>query len=328
VVLVGFFAITSCQNQENKESDNFKVKGEYLGEIPPDSVPKVFADGFISTSLYTRDFAMMPDGKEIYYCISAMGYNLIYYTKQQPDESWTEPKPATFITDYRYMYYEPCITADGQKMFFLSDCPKEGGKESDEDIWCVDRLGDSWSEPYNIGSPVNTEGNEFYPSVTNNGTLYFTRQAVGNPDRFIYRSKLVNGSYAEPEKLPAQVNCGTTRFNAYIAPDESYIIVPADGMPDSYGGIDYYVCFRNADDTWTEPVNMGKHMNTALSREFSTTLSRDGKYLFFMTERQLKNKSLPGDLALNKMLNRTRETLNGSSNIFWVDASFIKKLKK
>jgi len=303
------------------------VKGDYLGETPPDTIPKVFGDGFISTHLYTRDFAMMPDGKEMYYSITAIGYNLIYYTKQNPDQSWTEPQPASFIKDYSYMYYEPCISADGQKLYFLSDKPVAEGAEGNEDIWCVDRTGDTWGDPYNLGEPINTEGAEFYPSVTNDGTMYFTRRPVGERVHYIYRSKWVDGRYAEPEKLPEQVNCGASRFNAYIAPDESYIIVPAVGMEDTFGGTDYYICFRNADDTWTEPVNMGTHINTKSGREYSTTLSHDGKYLFFMTERKAQTTTEPMDMSLSKLQDMSNQTLNGSSNIFWVDAAFIKKLK-
>ena len=60
-----------------------------------------------------------------------------------------------------------------------------------------------------------------------------------------------------PEKLPPQVNSGRSQFNAFVAPDESYLIVPIEGRSDSIGGCDYYVVFRNPDDRWSEPINLG-----------------------------------------------------------------------
>ena len=44
----------------------------------------------------------------------------------------------------------------------------------------------------------------------------------------------------ETELLPEQVNCGANRFNAFVSPDESFVIVPAAGMEDAYDGVDYY----------------------------------------------------------------------------------------
>ena len=57
--------------------------------------------------------------------------------------------------------------------------------------------------------------------------------------------------------LGPEVNCGSNRFNVFVAADESFAIVPALGREDGLGGVDYYVVFRSEDDTWSEPVNMG-----------------------------------------------------------------------
>jgi len=64
----------------------------------------------------------------------------------------------------------------------------------------------AWGEPKHISGPVNSEGDENYPSVTKDGTLYFasTRAtehfSAGQPH--IYRSRLVNGEYSAPELMP------------------------------------------------------------------------------------------------------------------------------
>ncbi|MEE8526791.1 MAG: hypothetical protein V3T72_22890 [Thermoanaerobaculia bacterium] len=46
----------------------------------------------------------------------------------------------------------------------------------------------------------------------------------------------LDGAYAEPERLPPQVNTGRDRFNAFIAADESFLILPIFGRDDSLGG--------------------------------------------------------------------------------------------
>ncbi len=96
----------------------------------------------------------------------------------------------------------------------------------------------------------------------------------------IYRARRVDGVYTEPELLPAQVNLGANRFNVFVAPDESFVIVPAIGGPESLGGADYYVVYRNDDDTWQEPVNLGPTINNTAGKEWSASLSPDGKFFF------------------------------------------------
>ncbi len=312
---------------EDKEKTVFPIlKGEYMGQAFPDSIAELFAPGIISTGLYVRDIAMTPDRKEIYFCISSAGYNLIFFTKEV-DGVWTEPALPTFVKNPKYMYYEPCIASDGKKMFFLSNMPKDSSSEENEDIWVVDRRNDGWGEPYNLGEPVCTDSPEFFPSITSNGTLYFTRQTKGSQENNIYRSKLVNGRYQEPEKLPEQVNCGTNRFNAYVSKDESFMIVPAAGMENTLGGVDYYIVFRNEDDTWQEPINMGSQINSENGRQWSAYISPDDKYLFFMSSRSTIRKKDDVLPTYKMLLDQHSGPGNGNADIYWISTKVIDQLK-
>ncbi len=172
----------------------------------------------------------------------------------------------------------------------------------------MDREGDAWGEPYNLGPPVNSDAPEYYPSVTADGTLYFTREGEDRVSS-TYRSRLVDGVYTEPELLPPQVNCGTNRFNVFVAPDETFVIVPAMGREDSLGGVDYYVVFRSDDDTWSEPINLGPTINQPAGREWSASLSPDGKYLFFMSSRSDEEAGSAVDRPLD---HRTARSLHPS----------------
>jgi len=324
--LIIVLILNACSN--SIQTNEFaKLSGPYLGQKPPGDEPEIFAPNLISTSLYTRDIAITPDGEEIYFCVSALNYNLIYYTKQV-DGSWTEPILAPFITDINYTYYEPHITPDGSKLMFLSDMPKKGNKEISSNIWVVDRIDGGWGEPYDIGEPINTNGNEFFPSTTQNGTMYFTRANMGERINYIYRSKLIDGKYSEPERLGDNVNCGVNRYNAFIDPDEQFIIVPAVGMQDGLGGTDYYIVFRDENDNWSEPVNLGSKINQARGAEWSPYVSPDGKYFFFMSSRI--DNSLAENIeqpTLIELIKYESGIGNGNPNIYWVKSDFLQQLR-
>jgi hypothetical protein len=304
------------------------LTGDYFGQAPPGKDPELFAPGLISTELFTRDIAMTPEGDEIFFTSVVGRYNItqILHTRRI-DGVWTSPEVALFSGNIDYMDAEPFITPDGKRLLFLSNRPDTvNGKPANQDIWAADRTEDGWSDAYNIGGPINTEAPEFFPSVTRDGTFYFTRNVGRNS--FIFRSRLIDGKYEEPEKLPEQVNSLNQQYNAFIAPDESYIIVPSGGREDCLGGDDYYIFFRNSDDTWSEPINMGTQVNSKYGSEHSAYLSPDGRYFFFMSGRisddiVFPNNRITRDIML-RMHNGPGEIL---SSIYWMDASFIKDLK-
>jgi hypothetical protein len=317
-------------NQDDAQGDsNVPLSGSYLGQELPGDSPELFAPGIIATGMYTRDIAISPDGNEIYYCVAIGGfaYSTILVTKQIKGE-WSDPEVVQHMDNPGYMNFEPCISPDGKHFYFLSNRPDTADAGiGDQDIWVMDRTGEQWSEPYNLGSPVNTELAEFYPSVTQDGTMYFTRADEGSPIHNIYRSRLVDGKYTEPEKLPGQVNCGANRYNAFIAYDESYMIVPAIGMPDSYGGPDYYIVFRNDQDQWSEPINMGDKINSEANGEYSAYVTRDMKYLFFMSTRLAAEENRPRNLSYEILKKLYKDPQNGNSDIYWMNTTFIDNLK-
>ena len=111
---------------------------------------------------------------DIYYCEYFNGY-------------WSEAKPLNINTE-NYDEFSPCVSADGSRLFFVSD--REGGKGG-YDIWQSEKTGkNSWSEPSNLGRNVNTFADETYPFVSaDNNHLYFLsngRKTIGGNDIFHY----------------------------------------------------------------------------------------------------------------------------------------------
>jgi len=302
-----------------------ELSGPYLGQKPPGPTPEIFAPGIISTGRFERDVAMSPGGDEMYFGASGPGY--LYTTvlaTRLVNGRWTEPEIVPHLDDPRHLNLEPALSPDGSRLFFLSTRPNAAaGAARNQDIWVMTKTADGWSEPENLGAPVNTDLAEYFPSITRDNTIYFTREEPGSRVSHIWRARLAGGRYQAAEKLPAQVNSGRSQFNAFIAPDESYLIVPVDGRDDSIGGCDYYVVFRTPDDRWSEPINLGPTVNSEGSQEFSPYVSPDGKYFFYMATRLDRPERLSYQL-IRDLHGRPR---NGNADIYWVDAGVVTSLR-
>jgi Tol biopolymer transport system component len=218
----------------------------------PPSTPELLAEGIISTSRKERDFALSPDGTEIFYTIQSpvQGvFQTILYRKKNLQGQWSEPVIAPFAGNYSDL--EPVFTADGSKIFFSSNRPESGTEPKDFDLWFVEKKNGVWGDPKNIGAAVNTIADEYYPSIANNGNLYFTaayKNAIGKEDIFI--SRWIDNKYTTPEPLDTAVNSKTYEFNAFVSPDESFIIFTSYGRKDDLGGGDLYMSTKDNNGKW------------------------------------------------------------------------------
>lgn len=306
-----------------------RLTGDYLGQPLPGERPQVFAGGIVSTGLSERDLTMTPDGNEIYFSAQIgrdSNFSAIVVVRRI-DGEWVWPAIAPFSG--QFFDLEPAIAPDGSRMYFVSNRPKPGatGPVSDEDIWVMDREGEGWSEPRNLGAPVNTDRPEFFPSLTRDGTLYFTASDAEGTE-LIFRARPVAGGFGKPERLGPQVNTGTGRFNAFIAPDESFLIFSSYGREDSLGGVDYYVAFRTPQDKWSDPINLGERVNRPSGAEWSASLSPDGKQLFFMSSRSVfVDRRAPRPMNYAELRQLSDLAMNGNADIWWVDAGFVEKLR-
>lgn len=306
--------------------------GPYLGQPAPGAVPELFAPGIVNTGLYTRDMAISPDGRELYFSVFLGAFaHAAIVTSRQVAGRWTDPEVAPFATDPRWRYLEPCISPDGQAMFFASDRPEDAAatQPGPFGIWQRDRTALGWSEPRRLGPPVNGAQPCFFPSVTLEGTLYFSREE-GPRQTAIWRARKGPKGYLAPERLPSQVNGGKDRYNAFVAPDERLLILGMTGRSDSLGGTDHYVVFRDDQDRWSEPINLGPAVNSPGNDEYSAALSPDGKFLFFMSGRPREHRFPAGEgMTLRKLQRLAAEPgANGNAAIYWMRADFLDVLRK
>jgi Tol biopolymer transport system component len=244
------------------------------------TAPKLFAEGIVNTPADEYGPTFTPDRQTVYFVrrISRSGPEHIMFSRFSQGR-WSAPQTAQFSG--QYFDKEPFIAPDGKRLFFASQRPISGTdpkKGRDFDLWYVEKTDGGWSAAKHLGDVVNTPGYENYPAVTADSTLYFASvRAGGKGQNDLYRSRLVNGRYTQPENV-SEINTPQTDADPYVAPDGSFMIFSSD-RPGSLGEGDLYVSY-NRGGKWTDPQNLGSVINTK-EYEYTPLVSPDKKSFFF-----------------------------------------------
>ena len=285
--------------------------------------PTIFGSGVISTADFDSHPAFTPDGKTLYFLRSSPTFNfwtivVSHYEKNH----WTTPEVLSISGQYRDA--DPFITSDGKRFYFISDRPKvanESVESRSVDIWFMEKTGNGWGPPQNVGAPINSPGQEWYPTIAQDGTMYFGSDRAGGKGRTdIYRSRLVDGKYTEPENLGDGINTQFEEFEPYISPDQKYLIFMTQ-RPDGRGGSDLYISYQR-NGTWTKAANLGDKINSSGS-EYSPIVTPDGKYFFWSSTRSLPSTSQTKRLTYPDLMNKLRNPGNGLGDIYQIDISAL-----
>jgi len=276
-ILLIALSFVSCTQSEK---DFLETKDAYFGLTPPGLIPEVFAPGIVSDSSWREhcQVAISPEGDEIYWSKFANDVTEQIYFSKFINNKWTKPKLADFIkNDSTLINGQPTFSPDGNKLFFYSR--NRPGGLGYIDAWYVERTDNGWSKPINVGQAFNTDGDDRPPIITEKGNAYtmgrnFTEDKV-NYLKFNY----TDGKFSLPTTVSIYEN-SPYWWPLYVSPDETYIIFPS-AMKEGFGGLDLYICFKDENDTWEKPINLGPEINTKTSERFPI-ISPDGKYLFFM----------------------------------------------
>ena len=319
-ILAMLLSIMSCNE---KPGVDIILTGDYLGQAPPDTLPSIFAPGVISDGYANRDMAIHPNGDKIFYSILLPKRSGVLMQVNRKNDIWNKPIVAPFSG--KYSDIEPCFSYDGKRLYFASNRPlKDDDPPKDYDIWYVELCDAGWKEPVNLGSPINTGANEFYPSITRDNVLYYTASYEGNED--IYRSRMIGGKFNKPQRLGDAVNSESGEFNAFISLDETYLIFSSFGREDGFGGGDLYISFKNDSDDWTKAINMGERFNSS-RLDYCPYISFDGKYFFFTSSRLDNSVNKLKFQKYNDIVTMQSSPGNGNDDIYWVLAETINKLK-
>ena len=127
------------------------------------------------------------------------------------DGNWSDVEELPFNND-NYSVAHPALSLDGRKLFFASDMP---GTTGESDLWYVDIYkDDSYGDPINLGQKVNTEGRESFPYIADDGTLYFTSDAlIGFGGFDLFKAELTDSGIArDPENMGLPINSAGDDF--------------------------------------------------------------------------------------------------------------------
>jgi Tol biopolymer transport system component len=299
--------------------DRRVLEGPYLGQELPGLEPEVFAPGVISFGTHEHHLVISPNNDEIFYVVADRyrKHHIILQVRRNGDR-WQTPEVAPFSGTYSD--FAPMFSPDGSWLLFCSNRPITADAEvSDFNIWQVDRKDGGWSEPTVLPSPVNDETNEYNPTITADGTIYFQDHDETGVD--IYRTRpFSNGEYSKPEKLGEAVNSAATEIGPWVTPDETVLMFTSD-RDGGVGRLDFYACRGDGEGGWQPAVNLGPAINTPYS-EAIITVSPDGKHLFFTGFAGLETEDLRGQ-NYSSILNLLRSPRNGDGTLYWVSADLV-----
>lgn len=186
------------------------------------------------------------------------------------------PLPAPFNRKSSNNEGGPSISIDNTMLFFTVN---DGGNF---DIYYSISNNGYWDEIKNLGTDVNDPLQwDSQPAIAPDGkTLYFVsyRDSIHRTSD-IYRTKLVNGVWQKPERLPSVINTNGNEKSPFIHPDNKTFYFSSDSLP-GMGGMDIYVSRKDEKGNWSEPVNLGYPINTDAD-EVGFFVSTDGRKGYF-----------------------------------------------
>jgi len=224
---------------------NMEKPSEFGGKFnqPYHDGPAAFsADG--NSMYFTRSFYGKAKREGIY----KTNLLKIYYAEKTGGE-WGEIMPF-FLNSKEYSVGHPTLSADGQTLYFASDMP---GGLGETDIWMCKRQGDAWGPAVNLGKTVNTSEKEMFPTMRNDGVLFFA--SAGHPGYGaldIFKTRNENGSWTTSENLHPPVNGSFDDFAIAFAPGDKNGFFSSN-RPEGTGSDDIYA-FRAAEPVLILPA--------------------------------------------------------------------------
>ena len=196
--------------------------------------------------------------------------DLVEFHRASIDDPW-EPRPGLTGSDYEH---DACLSADGLTLFYCSSGWKGPGYRGGYDLWVRSRPNREapWGPPQNLGSPVNTSGDEGGPTLSADGLqLVFHSIRPGGRglnDLWISRRASVSSPWGEPDLIAGNINTsGAEMYPRFIDGDRSLLF-------DRNGKL--YTTFRNV-----AGVSGAMALPDQVEKYASAWLSPDGSALYF-----------------------------------------------
>lgn len=193
----------------------------------------------------------------------------------------------------KFTEVHPVISPDGRTLFFARQGHPQnvGGAKDPQDVWYSNLLNakaKTWSQAKNIATPINTRWGNGVASVSADGnsavliSIYNPDGSVDPKGASLTRRKATG--WTQPEKINIQdfYNDDDENVDFFLSTSGKQMLMAVQ-RKDGKGQQDLYVSFRQADGSFSRPLNMGSSINTK-APEFAPFLAPDGKTLYFASE--------------------------------------------
>src|SRR5512139_3414401 len=140
--------------------------------------PRVYEPGLVSTGHDDAHVAFTPDGGTMFFLRNTPDFaHWTVMMSRRTGRGWAPPQVAPFSG--RWSDADVFVTRDGGRLFFVSTRPvQRGTAKGDTDIWMMTRTANGWSEPRWIPE-LASPGFEWFPTLTDAGTIYFGSERAG-----------------------------------------------------------------------------------------------------------------------------------------------------
>lgn len=244
----------------------------------PSEQPSIFLAGLVSVpERYEFGSVLSADFSEFYFAVEHGGWAEIMMIQKTPS-GWSQP--VSIIGSADFSANDPFLSNDNSRLYFITN------KGKHYDIGYLERTGkNNWGSAVFPVAPINSPANEYYISFTKNDDMVFAsdRKAGERGDFDIYMARKDGDQYLSATVFPDTINTKGYEADAFIAPDESYLIFSSN-RKGGLGKGDLYISFSTKNGGWTKAVSMGEKINTP-GHELCPFVSADGQY-FFYTSRE------------------------------------------
>jgi tetratricopeptide (TPR) repeat protein len=186
--------------------------------------------------------------------------------------------------------YNPIFAASDTAIFFTSRrIHDEKAKRSPldnkhfEDIYIASAEGDGWEPARNMGKPLNHMNHNTAAVATSPDSktlyLYMGHKSGGG----VFRSEMKEGKWTSPKNMPGKLRSKYRETTMCFSPDGKAFYFVSDNEKMTMGGKDILVSEKDAQGKWTDPVNIGKEINTKYDEE-GVFISPDGNILYFSSK--------------------------------------------
>jgi hypothetical protein len=240
---------------------------------------------------YLRYKTFSPDKREV----NDAEIERLIEISRRADEAMKHPHKGVIVNlgqkiNSKFNDYVPLITPDESIMFFTSRRPGGTGNLRDEkgnyyeDIYFSKKVSSGWTEPVNLGSPVNSNDHDACVGIAPDGKgILLYRPSKDKQSGDIYETRLQNEKWGLPVKLDDHINTTDGKeTSACISLDGQFLYFSSD-KPGGFGGKDIYRCTRLPNGKWGLPVNLGPVINTIYDED-APFLSADDRVLYFSSK--------------------------------------------